>query len=123
MSQPAPIPQIDVTEADRRLREDPDRPLLLDVREADEFAAVRAPGAALVPTSQFMDRVAELPTDRPILVICAAGTRSAAVTGYLVRTGRSDVVNVAGGMTAWERAGLATVRGTPTAGEGDLPTA
>ena len=44
MSQPAPIPTIDVTEADRRLREDPDRPLLLDVREADEFAAVRAPG-------------------------------------------------------------------------------
>jgi len=122
MTQPAPIPTIDVAEADRRLREDPDRPLLLDVREADEFAAVRAPGAALVPTSQFMARVADLPTDRPILVICAAGSRSAAVTGYLARTGRTDVVNVAGGMTAWERAGLATVRGTPAAGEGDLPT-
>ena len=34
----------------------------------------------------------------------------------------SDVANVAGGMTAWERAGLATVRGTPSTGEGDLPT-
>jgi rhodanese-related sulfurtransferase len=122
MSQPAPIPQIDVTEADRRLREDPDRPLLLDVREADEFAAVRAPGAALVPTSQFMARVGDLPTDRPIIVICAAGGRSAAVTGYLMRTGRTDVVNVFGGMTAWERAGLATAHGTPAAGEGDLPT-
>ena len=55
-------------------------------------------------------------------MICAAGSRSAAVTGYLARTGRTDVVNVAGGMTAWERAGLATVRGTPAAGEGDLPT-
>lgn len=122
MSQPAPIPQIDVAEADRRLREDAVRPLLLDVREADEFATVRAPGAALVPTSQFMTRVDELPTDRPILVICAAGGRSAAVTGYLMRTGRTDVVNVAGGMSAWERAGLATAHGTPSAGEGDLTT-
>ena len=116
------LPSIDVREAERRLREDPDRPLLLDVREADEFATVRAPGAALVPTSQFMARVDELPTDRPIIVICAAGGRSAAVTGYLMRTGRTDVVNVVGGMTAWERAGLATAHGTPAAGEGDLPT-
>lgn len=122
MSQPASLPTVDVAEADRRLREDAVTPLLLDVREAHEFASVRAPGAALVPTSQFMARVAALPTDRPILVICAAGSRSAAVTGYLIRTGRTDVANVAGGMTAWERAGLATVRGTPSSGEGDLPT-
>lgn len=121
MSQSAPLPTVDVAEADRRLREDEVTPLLLDVREADEFASIRAPGAALVPTSQFMARVSDLPTDRPILVICAAGSRSAAVTGYLIRTGRTDVANVAGGMTAWERAGLATVRGTPAAGEGDLP--
>ena len=51
---PAPIPTIDVAEADRRLREDPARPLLLDVREPNEFTAVRAPGAALLPTSAFM---------------------------------------------------------------------
>ena len=79
MSQPAPIPQIDVTEADRRLREDPDRPLLLDVREADEFATVRAPGAALVPTSQFMTRVDELPTDRPIIVKREASSGNSAM--------------------------------------------
>ena len=119
MTQPDVLPTVDVAEADRRLRE-ADPPLLLDVREAGEFAEVRAPGAALVPTSQFMARVAELPADRPILVICAAGGRSAAVTGYLVRAGRTDVANVAGGMTAWERAGLPVLRGTPGPGEGDL---
>lgn len=118
----ASLPTIDVAEADRRLREDADRPLLLDVREADEFADVRAPGAALLPTSQFMDRAADVPTDRPILVICHVGGRSAAVTGYLVRSGRTDVVNVAGGMVAWERAGLPVVRGVVAAGEGDFPT-
>ena len=61
--QPPPIPTIDVTEAERRLREDPARPVLLDVREPSEFASVRAPGAFLVPTSAFMDRIADLPTD------------------------------------------------------------
>ena len=122
MTQPVALPTIDVHEADRRLRKDDGRPLLLDVREPNEFEAVRAPGAALVPTSQFMARVAELPTDRPILVICHSGGRSAAVTGYLVRTGRTDVANVAGGMLAWERAGLPTLHGRPAAGEGDLPT-
>ena len=121
MSQP-PIPTIDVTEADRRLREDPDRPLLLDVREANEFAEVRAPDAVLVPTSTFMARVDELPADRPLLVVCHVGGRSAAVTGYLIRAGRTDVVNVAGGMDAWERAGLPVRRGALAPGEGDLPT-
>jgi rhodanese-related sulfurtransferase len=118
---PAPIPTVDVTEAERRLREDPAEPILLDVREPNEFIEVRAPGAVLVPTSQFMARLGELPTDRPLLVVCAVGGRSAAVTGYLVRAGRTDVVNVAGGMEAWERAGLPVKRGPVGAGEGDLP--
>lgn len=122
MTMPGALPTVDVQEADRRLREDAPSPLLLDVREPNEFQDVRAPGAALVPTSQFMARMAELPTDRPILVICHSGGRSAAVTGYLARTGRTDVANVAGGMLAWERAGLPILRGRPAPGEGDLPS-
>jgi rhodanese-related sulfurtransferase len=115
------LPSIDVREAERRLREDPDRPLLVDVREPGEFAAVRAPGAVSVPTSTFQLRMGALPTDRPLLVVCHVGARSAAVTGFLLRSGRTDVVNVAGGMDAWERAGLPVRRGTPEPGEGDLP--
>jgi rhodanese-related sulfurtransferase len=122
MTMPPALPTIDVAEADRRLREDASHPLLLDVREAHEFVAVRAPGAALVPTSTFADHVGELPADRPLLVICQAGTRSAAITGFLARSGRTDVVNVAGGMDAWERAGLAVRHGPLDAGEGLLPT-
>ena len=121
MSQPAPIPSVDVAEAERRLREDPAAPILLDVREPDEFAEVRAPGAVLVPTSVFMARVGELPADRPLLVVCHVGGRSAAVTGYLIRAGRTDVVNVAGGMDAWVRAGLPTRRGPVEPGEGEWP--
>lgn len=114
------LPTVDAIEADRRLREDPDRPLLVDVREQHEFVAVRAPGAALVPTSSFLQRIAELPPDRPLLIICHSGNRSAAVTGYLVRAGRTDVANVAGGMDAWERAGLPVRRGTPDPDEGRI---
>ena len=97
MTMPGALPEVDVREADRRLREDPDRPLLVDVRELDEFVQVRAPGVALIPTSAFIARIGELPTDRPLLIVCRTGVRSAAVTGYLVRNGRTDVANVAGG--------------------------
>jgi rhodanese-related sulfurtransferase len=121
MTMPSPIPTIAVDEAERRLREDPAGPILLDVRELSEFVEVRAPGAVLVPTSVFMTRVEELPTDRPLMVVCHLGGRSAAVAGYLIRAGRTDVVNVAGGMDAWERAGLPVRRGAIETGEGDLP--
>lgn len=116
-----PIPAIDVAEAERRLREDPDRPLLVDVREENEFVDVRAPGAVLLPMSMFAARAGELPQDRPLMIVCHLGGRSSAAAGFLIRSGRSDVVNVTGGMDAWERGGLPVRRGTPDPGEGDLP--
>jgi hydroxyacylglutathione hydrolase len=122
MSQANQLPTVDVTEAERRIREDPARPVLLDVREMNEFVEFRAPGALLIPTSTFTERLDELPDDRPLLVICRTGVRSAAVTGFLARGGRDDVANVAGGMEAWEQAGLPIRRGPVEPGEGVLPT-
>lgn len=98
----------------------PKAPLLVDVREGNEFVAVRAPGAVLFPTSSFLLRYEELPRDRPLHVICASGSRSAAVAAWLLRNGWSDVHDVAGGMTAWLRAGLEVRRGPLAPGEGDL---
>jgi rhodanese-related sulfurtransferase len=120
MSLPGAVPSIDVAEAERRQRDDPQRPVLLDVREVNEFETVRAPGALLIPMSTFQARAGEVPTDRPVMVICHTGGRSSAVTGFLVRSGRTDVVNVAGGMEAWANAGLPTRSGTPDPGEGEL---
>jgi rhodanese-related sulfurtransferase len=117
----SPIATIDVREADRRRREDAGRPLIVDVREPNEFADVRLEGVALVPMSTFATRFEELPRDRPLLVMCAAGSRSAAATAHLLRNGWTDVTNVAGGITEWERAGLPVLRGAVTPGEGDLP--
>ena len=123
MSQPpGAIPAVDVAgAADRLNRADAPKPLLVDVREIDEFRDVRIDGAALIPMSSFAERHAELPKDRPLLVMCAGGTRSAAATGFLLRSGWTDVVNVDGGITAWQRQGLPVRRGEPAPGEGDLP--
>ena len=117
----AQLPTVDVVEAERRLREDGAQPILIDVREPGEFAEVRAPGAVLLPTSSLSTRAQELPTDRPLLVVCHVGGRSAAVTNFLLQRGWTDVQNVAGGMDAWERAGLPVTRGPVQPGEGDLP--
>jgi rhodanese-related sulfurtransferase len=70
--------------------------------------------------SEFASRWQELPRDRPLLVMCASGGRSAAATAFLVRNGYEDVANVAGGIVDWERAGLPVRKGPPEPGEGTL---
>ena len=113
------LPTIDVQEAAAARGRGPDAPLLVDVRERDEFIGFRAPGAVLYPTSSFLLRFEELPRDRPLHVICNSGSRSAAVTAWLLRNGWTDVHNVAGGMVAWLRAGIEVRRGPLAPGEGD----
>ncbi len=115
-----PVPAVDVERAAAARDGTPGSPLLVDVRERDEFVGVRAPGAVLYPTSSFMLRFEELPRDRALLVICNSGSRSSAVTAWLLRNGWTDVTNVAGGMVAWVRAGLEVRRGPLAPGEGDL---
>ena len=114
------VPSIDPQVAAERLA-GPEPPLLVDVREPDEFHTVRVAGAALVPLSTFMLKFQELPKDRPILVMCAVGGRSSAATAHLLASGYPDVLNVTGGIIGWERAGLPVRRGPVAAGEGDLP--
>jgi rhodanese-related sulfurtransferase len=113
------IPTVDVQEAHRRLAA-PDAPLLVDVRERDEFVALRVPGAVLVPTSQFATGYRQLPTDRPLLILCAVGGRSGRVTEALLGAGWTDVANIVGGINAWHAAGLPTRSGPPDPGEGEL---
>jgi rhodanese-related sulfurtransferase len=87
---------------------------LLDVREQGEWTEVHAPIAHLIPMSEIEDRVEEIPTDQPILVVCHSGYRSWQVTKALIGAG-FDAVNVAGGMDAWESAGGVVVRHDPRA--------
>ncbi|HVA86673.1 MAG TPA: rhodanese-like domain-containing protein [Candidatus Saccharimonadales bacterium] len=116
------VPTIDVRTAAARLEAIDAPPMLVDVREVNEFLDVRAPGAVLMPLSSFPMRFRELPTDRLLLVICHVGGRSLAAAAHLMASGYPDVANVAGGMAAWEQAGLPTRHGPVAPGEGDLPT-
>ena len=65
-----------------------------------------------MPLSTFTTRFEELPDDRPLLVMCAVGGRSARATDFLVANGYPQAVNVAGGITAWNAAGLPGAHGT-----------
>jgi rhodanese-related sulfurtransferase len=94
--------------------------LLVDVREMGEFAALRAPDAVLVPLSSFGQHIGELPRDRQLLMICRSGVRSRNAGNVLVQHGFTSVVNVEGGMIAWQQAGLPTRSGPPEPGEGEL---
>lgn len=121
MNRPQAIPALDPLYADIR-RNDPVRPaVLLDVREVSEFRQVRVEGSLFIPMSQIGVRQDEVPKDRPILVICASGSRSTGVTSFLLRSGWTDVGSVAGGIDGWERLGLPVRRGPVEDGEGRLP--
>lgn len=119
--QPATIPQVDVTEADRRRREGAPASLIVDVREPNEAVVARVEGAVLFPLSTFAARFEELPKDRPLLLMCAAGSRSLAATAHLLRNGWTDVANVVGGIDAWQAAGLPVKHGPLAPDEGALP--
>src|SRR3954471_19313152 len=99
----------------------PGSALLVDVRERDEFEERPGVGAVLLPISELVARHEELPKDRPLLMICEAGSRSMSATMFLRQRGWSDVRNVDGGTRAWSLAGLPVRHGTPDPGEGQLP--
>ena len=98
MSQP--ILEVDVTKLPAEL---PSDLVVLDVREDDERKAGHIEGAVHIPLMQLPPRLSELPEDARLLVVCKVGGRSSQATAFLQAQGR-DVVNLAGGMQAWEAA-------------------
>ena len=83
---------------------------LLDVRTQQEYHQAHLVDAHLIPIDQVERRVAELPKDRPILVYCAVGSRSAQVFNYLARRGFVEVYNLDGGIYAWAQRGYPVAR-------------
>jgi len=80
-------------------------PLVLDVRtpaERKKFVA----GSLSLPLNHLAERAGELPTDRPLLVYCAGGYRSSIAASLLQQRGFTRVSEIAGGLAAWEAAGL-----------------
>lgn len=102
MSTPDPsVNDVAPTEASARI--DNGEALLLDVREADEWAAGHSPAATHMPLGQLDP--AAVPQDKPVVTICRSGARSAEAAAALSAAGHR-VSNLEGGMKAWAAAGL-----------------
>lgn len=79
--------------------------LLIDVREPSEFEIVRIPGSILIPKQGFLDgsALASLPQDKPIILHCKSGVRSAECLAILKSAGFADAKHVSGGVVAWAK--------------------
>jgi rhodanese-related sulfurtransferase/glyoxylase-like metal-dependent hydrolase (beta-lactamase superfamily II) len=86
--------------------ESSDPPVIIDVRSPQEWRDGHIPESRNIPLSQLKQRFEEFPTGRRIAVHCAGGYRSSIAASMLRRNGIADVMELAGGITAWEAAAL-----------------
>lgn len=105
-----PVPTIDVARAANQMKGSP-APVLLDVRNPDEYCEGHIPGARLIPLGELPARLQELAQEREILCVCRSGNRSASAVRQLIASGYS-AVNLGGGMLAWTNARLPIKKGS-----------
>jgi len=79
--------------------------VLVDVRFPDEYEEHHIEGAVNIPAMDLRTRHPELPTDRPLIVMCRTGQRSSLASSLLKRAGFAEVYNAAGGVTGYLAAG------------------
>jgi sulfur-carrier protein adenylyltransferase/sulfurtransferase len=103
------IEEVDVSRA-QALLDGPEPPFLVDVRRRDEWDEGFIPGAIHVPRGSLESRIERAAPDRerPVLVYCASGDRSALSARTLGELGYTDVASIAGGFTDWKRNGFPT---------------
>ncbi len=96
------IPDLGAAEL-HRWRSDGTRaePVLIDVREPWEFEYCRIDGSQLIPLGELPSRIDELPTDRPLVMVCHHGHRSYYAAALLQQAGFTEVHNLRGGVEAW----------------------
>ncbi len=88
-------------EVARRLSEEPESLLLLDVREDEERVTAAIQPSIHIPMYEVPERLAEIPRDREVIVYCHHGSRSEVVAGFLEGEGYARVTNLSGGIDAW----------------------
>jgi hydroxyacylglutathione hydrolase len=101
---PGAVVQVDAAEVARHI--DVGGAAVLDVRGAAEWEAGHLPGVPNIPLAHLSERMSEVPRDRPVVVQCQGGARSAMAASVLKAHGFEDVANMAGGYAAWRAAGL-----------------
>ena len=105
------LPHMQYTPIDPARRLDPEQvqeliancePLVVDVREPEEYHHGHFPEAMLLPLSELLTSQPDLPRDRPILLICRTGRRSKRAMRFLMDLGYSDLQNLRGGVLSWK---------------------
>ena len=99
-----PIPSLTAEEAQDRLTGSKP-PLLIDVRQPNEYKTGHIKQAKLIPLDQLNNRMHELPQGREIICVCRSGARSGSAVRRLEKAGYK-ATNLKGGMMSWKRAGL-----------------
>lgn len=98
------VPKLSATELNEKMKFGK-HPMILDVRQSDEFRQGHIAGAKLIPLTELRKRMKELPQGREIVCVCASGNRSSSAAKILAQEGYT-VLDLQGGMLAWKRAKL-----------------
>ncbi len=93
--------------ADEISNEDP--PVVLDIRNPREWSAKHIPNSVNIPLNHLQQRIGEVPRDRRIIVHCAGGYRSSIAVSILHQYGITNLIEIAGGLAAWDAAKLPVV--------------
>ena len=99
-----PLPSVSAADLSEKLKNGK-KPLVVDVRQPEEYRQGHIQGSKLIPLGQLSGRLKELPKNKEIVLVCATGSRSRSATKMLVREGY-EAVNMNGGMMSWARSGL-----------------
>jgi hydroxyacylglutathione hydrolase len=97
------VPQLHADELAHRMQQG--EVAVVDVRGRNEWEAGRLPGVPNIPLGYLVDRIGELPHDRPLVLQCQGGVRSAIAASVLKAHGFHNVFNLAGGYVEWVRTG------------------
>ena len=108
----AAMQNINAAEMQKITKQSPDV-YLLDVRTLGEYQQKRIKGSRLIPIDQVQQRINEIPKNRPIIVYCETGVRSAAVGRYLDNLGYQGVYNLSQGIMGWQVRGYPIESGKP----------
>ena len=98
------VPKLTALELNEKLKFGK-HPLVIDVRQPDEFRGSHIVGAKLIPLNNLRKHAKELPKGREIVCVCATGSRSRVAARFLLKEGFT-VFDMQGGMTAWKQAKL-----------------
>ncbi|MFC0557739.1 rhodanese-like domain-containing protein [Halalkalibacter alkalisediminis] len=96
------IKQVDKEELKELLKSEVEKPIIIDVRELEEYEEAHIPGLPLIPMGTIPTVIDQLDKDQSYLFVCRSGGRSQNVAMYLKNQGFKDVTNYNGGMLAWD---------------------